>query len=64
MVSFPKELQINSYKGTNKTYSNREQLKESKGIRRICFCLPHMYAVELEGEMYFDFWGNLDVLIV
>lgn len=38
---------------------NKEQLKESKRSQRIFFCLPHMYAIELEGEKYFDFSGTL-----
>lgn len=55
---------VHTEEQTRLTYSNKEQLKESKGIRSICFCLPHMYVIEAEGEKYFDFSGNLDVPIV
>lgn len=55
---------IHTKEQTRLMYSNKEQLKESKGIRRICFHLPHMYAIKLQGEKHFDFSGNLGVPIV
>lgn len=55
---------IHTKEQTRLTYNNKEQLKETKGIRIICFSLSHMYAIELEGEKYFDFSENLDVPIV
>lgn len=55
-----KKQQNKLHKRTNNmNVPNKEQLKESKRSQRIFFCLPHMYAIELEGEKYFDFSGTL-----